>query len=329
MTVRDAFHSQSISCSTLGSPFMGRLMALAADRLTRETKVGRLCLDWEGDASSSGDSVPLRFGGALHRLVLTDQAPDLAEHYGKPGDDDVLWAAVEATMAAHEDTLIDYMQSPPQTNEIRRSVALVPALHMVAAETSLPLALLELGASAGLNLHCDQFCLTEGAVDYGPTDASVRFAPETTGTPPAPSDVQISSRRGVDLRPFDLSDADQSIRLLSYLWPDQPERVTNTRAAIDLAVANPVAVDADDAIAWLERQLDERARGVTTVMYHTVAWQYFPKSVQDRGEALIEHAGAAATPTAPLARFSMEADDRGRGAEMALTIWPDGECTMT
>jgi len=72
LTVRAAFAGQARACARLGSPFMHRLMNLAAERLRRTTPVACRVLDWPGDVSANGASVPLRLAAALHALVLTN-----------------------------------------------------------------------------------------------------------------------------------------------------------------------------------------------------------------------------------------------------------------
>ena len=99
-------------------------------------------------------------------------------------------------------------------------------MHKVACETGLPLFTSELGASAGLNLLNDQFCLTLGDQIYGDPDSAIILRPESIGTPPAPAALTIQDRAGVDLRPFDLATNGESDRLLSYLWP-RPARTNN------------------------------------------------------------------------------------------------------
>ncbi len=325
MTPREAFESQAISCATLGSPFMERLMTLCADRLTDDTGVGHRVLNWAGNPHSSADSVPLRLAGGLHRLALSGAAPELAAHYPpNQVDDDALWDAVIDALVAHQDALLVSLQSAPQTNEVRRSVALIPAFHLIARETGLPLWLSELGASAGLNLHNDSFRLIAGATNYGPPDAIVTLHPDWQGPAPEPAQLSVADRAGVDLRPFDLTDADQKLRLLSYLWPDQPERAAITRAAIDLSLADPPALSAGDAIDWLETRLTAQPEGTAHVVHNTVAWQYFPAEAQARGRDLLNAAGKQATPERPLAHVAVEADG-GRGAGLTLQTWPGGD----
>jgi len=325
MTPREAFAFQAQACRQLGSEFMGQLMGLAADRLDTATAPERLALEWPGDPHPSADSVPLRLAGALHWLVLTGRDPALAQVYPPhAATDDALWRAVAQALEVHGDAIVAFMASPPQTNEIRRAAAIVPMLHAAVGPFGLPVMLSELGASAGLNLRADQFYLEMGGQSYGPSAAHVRLAPECEGAPPPPVTLHVDDRAGVDLRPFDLSQEAQQSRLLAYLWPDQPERLSNTRAALQLAHALPAPVTAGDAIDWLETRLSEQTDGQLHVIYHTVAWQYFPRDVQARGEAMLAKAGKAATDMRPLARISMEADGQGAGAAMTLTMWPDG-----
>lgn len=99
--------------------------------------------------------------------------------------------------------------------------------------------------------------------------------------------------------------------------------MARTVAAI---AGNDATVTKADAIEWLAGQLDHRD-GQLHLIYHTIAWQYFPTDLQARGTALIEAAGADATPTSPLAWFSMEADGQSPGAAMILRIWP-GDITV-
>ena len=108
----------------------------------------------EGDPA--GSALALRFLGAVHRLVLEGRAPALARHYPSAGGEAGLegaWAAFRDTLEQHGDTLRALVHRPCQTNEVGRAAALFGGFLLVARETSLPLRLLELGASAGLNLR--------------------------------------------------------------------------------------------------------------------------------------------------------------------------------
>ncbi|EKE45624.1 hypothetical protein OCGS_0241 [Oceaniovalibus guishaninsula JLT2003] len=316
MNVREAFAAQAPVCDDLGSPFTARLMRLCAERLERGNAVADRVLDWPEDPSNRASALPLRVAGILHRLVLAGDAGLAAVYPPHDATDGALWSAVTQAMKDHADALLDWIDSPPQTNEVRRAAALIPALHMIAAAEDRPLALLELGASAGLNLNADRFRLTTGAVSYGPADSAVVLAPGWTGASPAPADLHFASREGVDLRPIDPDDPEQRRRLLSYIWADQPDRMARTEAAIALRRASDVVLTAGDAGGWLAERLGCRAGLGVPVVYHTIAWQYFPRATQAACEASMRGHGN-------LWRLAMEADGGRRGAAITLTRYPE------
>jgi hypothetical protein len=207
---------------------------------------------------------------------------------------------------------------------VRRSAVLIAAAHWLTARYALPLRLSELGASAGLNLMFDQFAMDIGTDCWGPADATVRLQPDWRGPLPPNAPPQIAGRRGVDLNPLQIGSPQDELRLLSYLWPDQTERIARTRAAMALAAA---PVDKADAVDWLATRLVTPWPGQLHLIYHTIAWQYFPPEKQALGHDLIATAGAAATPDAPLAWLALEADATSPGAGLTLRLWP-GDVTI-
>lgn len=214
---------------------------------------------------------------------------------------------------------------------MRRSAALIAAGRWLAARYGLPLVLSELGASAGLNLIWDAYALEIAKPDggqggrrrFGPEAAPARLTPDWRGTDPAATTPRIRARAGVDLNPLDPV-ADR-LRVLSYIWADQADRLARTRAGLDHLAAHPVPIARADAADWLEGCLATPQPGACHLVFHTVAWQYFPPAVQARCTAALARAGAVATPEAPLAQFGMEADGQTPGAGLRLTLWPGGE----
>lgn len=112
---------------------------------------------------------------------------------------------------------------------------------------------------------------------------------------------------------------------MSYIWADQTDRLERTNNALKIAVENDLKVERADAVDWLTQRLATPFNGATHVVYHTIAWQYLPADLQQRGEALIAAAGERATSNAPFARLQMEADGQPDGAALTLQIWPTGE----
>lgn len=320
--VRSAFHSQGKACALLGSPFMGRLMPLLAERLATETSLGARLLAWDGDVGPAGQSVPLRTAGALHALVLDQADAALSAAYPpQDADDDTLWAAVDGALQRHADRIHVALDTPPQTNEVRRAVALLPAIWWLLAQTGArPVALSELGASAGLNLNLDRFGIETPHGSAGPHGSAVQLRPEWRNTAiPTPQTFDVIDRAGVDRNPIDVRDPSDVLRLTSYLWPDQPERLALTRGAIAMTPPKP---DAGDAAPWLQQRLKTTFPGALHVVYTTIAWQYFPPESQAACTAALDAAGAEATQDSPLAHVAFEADGRRDGAALTLRLWP-------
>jgi hypothetical protein len=328
MNLAQAFRDQSETCARMGSPFMGQLLGILADNWPTDSALGQKFAGFKGDIGPAGHSLPLRIAGGLHALALTNAAPRLKALYPpQAASDNALRDGVLAALIEHEAFLLDWTDSPPQTNEVRRSAALIAGAHVALQHFNLPIHLSELGASGGLNLLWDHYALNTGAAQFGPADPTITFTPDWTGPPPPCATPHIVDRAGVDLNPLDPTNSDDLLRLTAYLWADQPDRLAMTRAAASIADAK---LDTGDAIDWLAPRLNGAPEGRLHLIQHTVAWQYFPNEVQARGNALIEAAGAQATQNRPLAWLSMETDGdtTGKvGAALTLRLWP-GDITL-
>ena len=328
MNLITAFHQQAETCGRMGSPFMGRLLNILADNWSEKTALGQVFATYRGDIGPAGHSLPLRLAGGLHALVLSGQDPDLAAVYPPHDPDDTtLTDAVMRALSQHEAFLLDWTQSAPQTNEVRRSAALIAGAHVAHAHFPRPIVLSELGASGGLNLNWDRYGLQIGDTRLGPDDPVLSLSPDWTGALPPLAGPNVVERAGVDLNPLDPQKADDHLRLSSYLWPDQPERMRLTKAAASI---QNTAIHKGDAIDWLEQRLARPQQDRLHLIQHTVAWQYFPADAQDRGRALIEAAGEKATENSALAWLQMETDGDttgGIGAALVLRLWP-GNLTL-
>lgn len=323
--IRQSFLRQAKACADLGSPFTARLCTLAAERLTDETRVGATILAWPGNPDGTGDALALRLAGTLHALVRSGRDPALSAVYPPHQvDDDTLWAAIKAALRRDEAFILERLKSAPQTNEVRRSCALLPGFLTIAALTGKPLILSEVGASAGLNLQWDRYSYHLGDFSWGKVSA-VKLAPRWEGPPPPQAGIEITERTGCDLNPLDPASEDDRLRLFSYIWADQQDRLDRTAAALEMATIIGLKVEMADAIDWLRKRLAKPRPGTTHVIYHTIAWQYLPPALKAEGEALIADAGRRATLEAPIARLQLEADGKPEGAAILLTLWPTGD----
>jgi hypothetical protein len=247
--IREAFAIQAGWCDSLGSPFTARLCAVLGQNLDRSTAIGRRILDWPLAADVTEPAVPLRIAGGLHALVRAGRLPALARLYPPnplPAHG-ALWRAVSDALVEAESELLPWLDSAPQTNEVARSGVLMAGLLAIASRTQQPLALYELGASAGLNLILDRYGYRLGSRTFGPSDAGLTLAPDWTGDDPPGASIHVASRRGVDLNPLDVGDRAARERLVAFVWPDQPERIARIEAALALAVADPPPIDQEDA----------------------------------------------------------------------------------
>lgn len=324
--VIQGFRRQALNCAALGSPFSAAMLNQAANA---PDVIAALTAPWAVATVEevSDAAVPLRFLGGLHDLVLDGAAPALAAHYpteAQAGDPQAGWAAAREAVGAHRERLVAFMTHEPQTNEVGRSGVLLGGFLELEAAFGLPLRLFELGASAGLNQMWDRFHYRLGGGEWGPPSA-VELTPEWRGGPPRLSETpRVGSRAACDRKPVDLNDPVQRRRLQAYVWPDQFERLARLRAAIDIAVAAGVSVDAADAVDWTRRIVPEQ--GATTVIYHSIFWQYLPPPTQAALAEAIAALGAQAAPAAPIAWLRMEPDS-GNFAfiPLRLTTWPGGE----
>lgn len=323
-----AFAVQARWAQSLQAPFTARLLARAQQALAAGDTVLAPLLQWGGDAQA--DALPLRLAAALHALVLSGQAPALAARYpgGEHCDGDVeaLWAQVRAALTAHAVAVATFLASPPQTNEAARSAVLLGGFLAVARRFALPLRLLELGASAGLNLAWDRYAYTLAGYHWGVETAQPHLAPSWSG--PAPdldAPLTVAERHACDRQPPDLDDPHDRLRLRAYVWPEHAERRARLDAAMAAAMVAGVHVERADAGAWLPRRLAEPGSGCTTVVYHSIFWHYLPSATRAQLQACIESAGARASAHAPLAWLRLEFERAEAPAVLSLTCWPGGD----
>jgi hypothetical protein len=331
--VAEQFRRQAATGIQRGSALYVELLERAADDIGRGGAAWRVLAD-RADAPS-GSMVPLRLMAAVHRLVLEGAAPELARHYPSAGGSAAAgpaWPAFERVLRERADEIGELVDRPLQTNEVGRCAALVLGFAAVARATGLPLATLELGASAGLIVNWHRYRYETPHGSSGPPDSPVRFAT------PAEIDarLRVVAARGCDSKPLDVSDPEARLTLRSCIWADQPERLALLDAALEVAATWPPGVERADAVEWLTARLRDRPDGTATVIYHSIVLQYLAPAQRARLRALLEQAGTHATGEAPLAWLRLEppasalaGHDRAPGlAELRLTLWPGGSERM-
>jgi hypothetical protein len=317
---------QARACALVGSPLYERLL----DRTAADVEAGGPASELlEPHAADPPDSMlGLRLMAGVHRLALAGEAPELARFYPSVGgttDVERVWRPFAEILSERMGELASLVKRPCQTNEVGRSTVLLGGFLLVVRETGLPLRLLEIGSSAGLNLRFDRYHYTVAGESWGDRSSPVRFDDIVVeGRLPFGQKAAVAERLGCDANPLDPSSEDDRLTLMSAVWPDQPGRVELLRKALALAAAEPLPllVERAAAGAWLERMLADPHPGIATVVFHSIVWQYLSDEEQALVGDTIMRAGARASAEAPFAWLRMERG--GELAEVRLTLWPGG-----
>ena len=196
--------------------------------------------------------LPVLLFACVHWLLLNEPDQPLARYYPNlTADVDTApaYPAFREFCAVHEERLAGLLATrSTQTNEVGRCATILPMLGLVADEVG-PLALVDVGSSAGLTLLFDRYeCRYEPGGTVG-APSQVVLECGTRGDVPVPARYPVvGARIGLDQSPIDLTDPDASRWLEACVWPDQADRFHRLRSAIGLAQIDPPTVRAGDAV---------------------------------------------------------------------------------
>ncbi|MCM6777550.1 DUF2332 domain-containing protein [Nocardia sp. CDC159] len=316
MSLVSHFRLHARACAQLGSPLYAGLLERVARDLADGGPCARALTGYE--RSTRDAAVPLRFMAAVHALALSGRAPELAAHYpstgaaAPPPSNGAVWQAFRATVADQPEWIADWLTRPPQTNEVGRAVPLLAGLLAAVDATPLPIRLLELGSSAGLNLRADHFHWAAGDLAWGPTGSPVTI--ERAWRTPIPPwlraaverhpRVEVVARAGCDPAPLDPGSPADALSLRAYVWPDQPDRLARLDGALRLARRIPATVTRTHARDFLG-DLD-LVPGTLTIVWHSVMRQYVPEEEWRAVRAELARLAAASSPRAAFAHICFE-----------------------
>lgn len=236
-------------------------------------------------------------------------------HGARPGDVDSLRDGV----LDHWDRLLTtIMQRSTQTNEPARCAVLLPILHRIPG----PIALIEIGAAAGLCLIPDRYSYTysDGTLVHPPTGPSPVLigCQIMAGSLPSRLDTpDIVWRAGLDLNPLDASDPDTAAWLTTLIWPEHDQRRHRLLAALDLAADALIRIDRGDVRDGLATLLSDVPSGATAVIQHSATLAYLSVEDRRRTATMIAQSGArwisfegrgVITPTTPIAQQTSPSD---------------------
>jgi hypothetical protein len=191
---------------------------------------------------------------------------------GLPPDEHHLDALVER----HAGAIAGIMNSrTTQTNEPGRCAVLLPVLSRLPQ----PLAILEVGAAAGLCLLPDRYGYDYGGRLIAPPESTRTTAPvfscsANEFTPVPKSLPRVAWRKGIDLNPLSLSSSSDMDWLATLVWPEQSVRLERLKAAIVTARQDPPRVSVGDLTKDLEAALQDAPAGITRVVFHSAVLGY-------------------------------------------------------
>jgi hypothetical protein len=191
--------------------------------------------------------------------------------YGVPAG----YAELRAIVLAHRDEVLATVRARrTQTNEPARCATLLPLL----ARLPQPLALLEVGASAGLCLLIDRYGYDYGGHRVAPVQRVGAeppvFACRASPATPRPDGIDVAWRAGLDLEPVDVDDDGAVAWLEALVWPGEGERARLLREALAVARADPPRVVAGDLRRDLPALAAEAPARATLVVFHTAVLAY-------------------------------------------------------
>lgn len=243
-----------------------------------------------------GQPVQNMLFAAVHDLLLRGVAHPLAAYYPSvtpspdPGDP---FPAFRAFCHDYAEDIRSLLASRRvQTNEVGRCALLLPAFNTAAnLSGQQPLALIEVGASAGLNLLWDYYAYDYGiGQTYGSIESPLVLHCELRGTarPGLPDPLPaIADRVGLDLNPINIHDDDAVRWLRALVWPDQPHRMRRLETAVTLARQNPPRLAEGDALSQLPGLLKAAPPDATLCIYHSFVLNQFSHEDRARYDTLL------------------------------------------
>ncbi len=250
----------------------------------------RLCRGLADDAATASIMLaapaeqrkPMLLLGAVHQLLLAGVEHRLAAFYPSVAGDAPAsgdpYPAFADFCRVHR-TRIERLLTTrsTQTNEPRRLTALLPAWDEIRRGGASPLALVEIGTSAGLLLLADRYRYRYGELVVGDPTSPVELDCRPAGAPPPVTEIPpIEWRAGLDLNPLDVRDDETAAWLRALVWPEHADRGVILSAALAVARDNPPPLVRGDAIDDLPPLLATAPAGASLVVFHFMLMTFVP-----------------------------------------------------
>jgi hypothetical protein len=277
----------------------------------------------------AGQLPPLLLFAAVQYLLMRETAHPLAAFYptltrdAPPAADP--WPLFRAFCLEHRPEISALLATRlVQTNEVRRCVCLLPAFTWVARRNpERPLALIEIGPSAGLNMLWDRYGYAYGdSLRCGDAASPVQIACALDGArkPPLPGKMpEVAYRIGVDLHPVDVRDLEETRWLKALVWPEHTDRFHLLEEALRIAQDDPPKLYTGDALDLLPALIAAAPPEATLCLFHTFVLYQLTPEARERFTALLEEQAAQRD------LISIEVDGGHSGATLKLYAFESGQ----
>lgn len=240
----------------------------------------------------AGQPVPNMLFGAVQYLLLQGEGPELRAYYPgiveHPKEMSSCYPYFRSFVLQHQAAIIRILESKRvQTNEVRRCAYLYPVFCSIYDKVRKPLALVELGTSAGLQLLWDQYSYSYGdAVRYGLAGSKVHITSEIRGgrTPFLPASIPpVVYRMGIDLHVNDVRNPEHFLWLRSLIWPGNHDRVSMLEHAAEVLKQQAgIQFLEGDGTALLPDIVKGIPEGAVICVFHTHVANQIPEASKQK-----------------------------------------------
>lgn len=250
-----------------------KLYEYFALEISRDDELLELCTN-----AREGQPIPNLLFGAVHFLLLKGKEHGLKEYYpsvvNNPKSFEVAFNSFKDFCFQFQDEIVALLKTKlVQTNEVRRCAYLYPIFSLIYEKTNKPLALIEIGTSAGLQLLWDKYSYSYGTDKvFGNKASALHITSDIVGenTPfMAATPPPVSNRMGLDLNIIDLNDKEEELWMKALIWPEHKERLQMFEQAAGCRKKNPVLLVEGNGIGLLSEYVNMMPSESTVCIFHT------------------------------------------------------------
>ena len=248
-----------------------------------------------------GQPVPNLLLGAVHYLLLKGKNHSLKEFYPSivenPNNAEESYFHFKDFCNQYTDEILPIIKNKlVQTNEVRRCAYLFPTFNYIFELGKKPLALIEIGTSAGLQLLWDKYSYSYGTSEvYGDENSAVRITAEIEGenSPFLKGKIPpVVSRIGIDLNIIDLTDEEDYLWLNALIWPNHTERRELFEQAAEYVKETPLTLIEGNGVELLPNLSKEISKDYAICVFHTHVANQMPLEVKAKLLEQIKSIGA-------------------------------------